>query len=469
MSRKSKHIVLLIVVLGLLIGAHYYIKNRPVQHEEPQSERVTISKFDKDKLIKMTLYTDKGTLTFDKKDDEWEVDYPHEITLNKSAVDDIAYSFASLYAESVVDEDPEDLSVYGLDNPQATAEGELDDGEKKIFYLGNKTPAGDTYYLMAEGDPKVYVVWMNHGEHFTYELSDVRDTKLPSIDKTDLQYLKLEKKGERTIEIRTNKGRSEDEVSFGLGLWKMTMPYNEPMGVHSDNFQKMLDSISPFSIKDFIDDDPQDLSDYGLEEPEIKFIFKDSENTLELHIGKEHDDKSVYFKLPDSKAVYTLEKSRIDFMDVDPFTIVEKFAAIVHIDDVDRIVIDDQGKKTEITIDRVTKKSEKDEDKEEVEETFKVNGVEMEEKPFKKYYQSLIGLMVDAENNKEPDAKADVTTTFYLNKGKDRELVVEYVPYDNDFYIAVRGGKSEFLVSRNQMRKMLSTLDRLKQGDSLED
>ena len=82
----------------------------------------------------MVLKSENGTLTFTKVEKEvvkenengkketvieteWEVDYPHPVTLKKTAVDDIAYSFASLYAERVIEEEtPEDLEPYGLKN-----------------------------------------------------------------------------------------------------------------------------------------------------------------------------------------------------------------------------------------------------------------------------------------------------------------------------------------------------------------
>lgn len=464
MRKKSKNILILIIVLGVLIGAYYYVNNMPSEDDEPNEEKIEISKFDKEKIVKMTLKKKDDTLTLTREGEEWKVDYPHEIKLNNSAIDDIAYSFASLYAERVIDEDTKDLSNYGLEDPQAIAEAELDDGVKKKFYLGDKTPTGDTYYLMAEDDPKVYVVWMNHGEHFTYSLSDIRDKKLPEIDKMDFKYLKIDKKDGRPIEIRMNEDQTEEQASFGLGLWQMTEPYNEPMGVDGDKFQKTLDSIPAFTIKDFIDDDPEDLAKYGLEEPEIEFTFKDSENSLQLHIGKEHDDKTVYCKTPDSNSVYTIEKSKLEFMDLDPFTIVDKFAFIVNIDDVDKIVVEGGGKTYTLTITRTTEKSDKEGEEDEVIETYKLDGKEVEESPFKKAYQSLIGLLVDAENNKEPDGKPEVETTFFLNKGKEREIHVDYVPYDNDFYVVMRGGKAEFVISKQQVSKMLDTLELLKEG-----
>ena len=283
MSKKSKNILILAIVLGVLIGTYYFVNNRPQEEGEPSNEKIELSKFDKEKIVKMTLKTKDGTLTLEKAGDEWEVDYPHKIELKKSAIDDIAYSFASLYAEQVVDEAPKDLNEYGLKDPQSVAECELDNGEKRTFYLGDKTPVGNTYYIMVEDDPKVYAVWMNHGEHFTYTLSDIRERKLTEIDMMNFSYLKMAKKDGRPIEIKRNEEQTEEEASFGLGLWKMTMPYNQPMGVDSDRITKMLDSIPSFTIKDFIDDAPQDLEKYGLSEPEAEFIVKDDENALHIY------------------------------------------------------------------------------------------------------------------------------------------------------------------------------------------
>ncbi len=464
MSKKSKNILILAIVLGVLIGTYYFVNNRPPEEGEPSNEKIELSKFDKEKIVKMTLKTKDGTLTLEKAGDEWEVDYPHKIELKKSAIDDIAYSFASLYAEQVVDEAPKDLNEYGLKDPQSVAECELDNGEKRTFYLGDKTPVGNTYYLMVEDDPKVYAVWMNHGEHFTYTLSDIRERKLTEIDMMNFSYLKMAKKDGRPIEIKRNEEQTEEEASFGLGLWKMTMPYNQPMGVDSDRITKMLDSIPSFTIKDFIDDAPQDLEKYGLSEPEAEFIVKDDENALHIYIGKEHDDKTVYFKTADSDSVYTIEKDKLEFLDIDPFQLVDKFAFIVYIDDVDKIIVEGGGKTHTLTLTRKTEKADKEGEEDEVITTYKVDGKEVEEGPFKKYYQSLIGLLVDAENNKEPDGEPEVTTTFFLNKGKEREIRVDYVPYDNDFYVVMRGGKAEFVISKQQVRSMLNDLELLIEG-----
>ena len=46
-------------------------------------------------------------------------------------------------------------------------------------------------------------------------------------------------------------------------------PYSNPRSVSTDKFEKVLDAISALSIEDIIEDDPADLSKYGLDDPHL--------------------------------------------------------------------------------------------------------------------------------------------------------------------------------------------------------
>jgi hypothetical protein len=45
--------------------------------------------------------------------------------------------------------------------------------------------------------------------------------------------------------------------------------------------------------------------------------------------------------------------------------------------------------------------------------------------------------------------------TYTLNLGARRVHTIEYTPYDVDFYEVYLNGRSEFLMSRGQIRNML--------------
>lgn len=460
--RRTRNVIILVVVLALLAGTYAYLTRRPQQAEQ-DSESVEISALNKDDIVKIALEREDGSLTFVKKDDKWVVEGNESIALNQTMIDDLAYTFASLYAEQVVEENPQDLAQYGLKEPVVTAIATLKDNTAKTLYLGNKTPTG-TYYLMAEDDPKVYEVWMNHGEHLSYTLNDVRDTTLPQINTQELTYLKMWKEGGRTIEIKTNESQTEAQAQFGLGLWQMTQPYSEPVGVDAQYFQPVLDALPNIAIDGFVEDNPKDLAQYGLDKPKGELIVKDKQNTLHILIGDDKDDAQVYFKTADSPSVYVMSKDRLAFMDTEPYDIMEKFAYIVNIDDVDRIIVEAKGKTHDITLTRTTKKAEKEGEEDEVVTTYKVDGKAVEEDPFKQYYQSLIGMTVDAEIDEQLEEVPEVKTTFFLNKGSEREVHVNYVPYNRDFYAVFRGGKAEFVLSKQQVDKMLQDLEDLIAG-----
>ena len=84
----------------------------------------------------------------------------------------------------------------------------------------------------------------------------------------------------------------------------------------------------------------------------------------------------------------------------------------------------------------------------------------MEEKPFKELYQSLIGIMVDAENKETLEESPEVSMAFTLNVDP-KQVVVDYVPYNRDFYAVFRDGTSEFLASKGQVTKILTRLEEL--------
>ena len=89
----------------------------------------------------------------------------------------------------------------------------------------------------------------------------------------------------------------------------------------------------------------------------------------------------------------------------------------------------------------------------------------VEDKPFRKVYQSIVGVLADAEVREGTEGKAEVKAIFYLNKGKNREMHINYVPYDDDFYAVFIDGESEFAVNKPMVQKMLTDIEALYRGE----
>ena len=188
----------LAAVLAALIIGFVLLRNRPpAQEAGAETERVAITDLDREAIEEMILETEDGTLRLTREGEqaEWKAEHEVSVELDETAVTDLEFSFAGLYAEEVVEEEPEDLAQYGLDPPQAVATARLSDGSETVLHLGSQTTNLNKYYLKTAGEPTVYTVWVNHANHFRYGLSDVRSRTLPSVDLREMQYLMIARDG----------------------------------------------------------------------------------------------------------------------------------------------------------------------------------------------------------------------------------------------------------------------------------
>jgi len=460
---KGRTLIVLFVVLALIAGVYAFMEIRGVGEPEPMAdERVRILEFDVEEISEMVLKSQDKTLTLTREGESWITDYPYPVVLNIRNVEDIAYSFTGLSAEEVVSESPEDLSPFGLDKPAVEATVTLLDGREYTVYLGNRTPVGNMFYLMKEGDPRVFTVWVSHGNHLSYTLNDLRDTQLTGINIQEVVYFKLAREGQRTIEIVKTDEEDEQQIQLDFSIWHMIQPHNEYANVHYKMFNTLVAALIPLEIAKFIDDSPEDLVQYGLDTPLMELEVRDNQNTLHLLFGNDLDEQHIHFQIAGKNTVYAMEKEALEsLMAITPFDLFDRFSFMVDIDNVDEIVIETVDAEYNLTITRTVEEAEEQDEEDEVITTFAVNGKEVGDKEFRIFYQALIGLIVEAENKDVIDNKPHVTTTFYFNKEDMPNVSIAYVPFNEDFFAVLRGGVAEFLISRKQVYNMINELQDL--------
>jgi hypothetical protein len=465
-SKRLITLIVLVAVLGGAIGAYFIIKAikaiPPKAPPETASARVEVDRFEVEKVQKMVLQSTDRTLTLVKKDGSWKIDVPYEVDVDQSKIEDIAYSFATMYAESVVEEKAADLAPYGLDKPLQLATAYLTDGTTRVYQLGNRTPTGNTYYLKPKDSQKVYAVWMNHGMNFSTTVTELRPKKMPAIDKTAITYIYLKWKGEGAIELQGQPQNAAPDP-YVFGTWIMTKPYKQPRGVDGEKLQALMDSVSFSELKDFVADNVKDLAKYGLDPAEGEIFIKDATNSLHLLLGKNVDDYTTYFRYPNSKNVYTIERSSVDGFRKNAFDLADHFAFIVNIDWVDRIQIKHRDGRA-YTVD--VKREGKDEQGN-WKSTFSLNGKVIAdtadgESPFRKFYQTIIGVLLDGEATKEVRGDPVATITYTLaaeptERRKAQTVKLEFLDYNGSFYLVRRDGVGEFVTAKNRdLEKILS-------------
>lgn len=462
MSGKRTRNLLFTALLFLAVAAGYfYLAHRPQETEEiPVSTSIELADFGPDDLVQMILESEKERLVLEKEDGEWKAAHDRSLELDQYRADNIASSFCNLRADKVVAEDPADLAAYGLEKPAVRATAVLKDGSRRVFYLGDRTPVGTGYYLKVQDQPEIYTIGTWYGRNLSSLLADVRSRSLPAFSPEEAVYFRRVWENRPVVELKKEED-TEEESEFSLGAWRMVQPYRRTLGVRTDKLQELLYSLAGLEIDEFVDDQPGDLRKYGLDRPRGEVLVRDAENTLHLYFGADYDGENVYFQVAGSNRVYGVKRRNLSFMETSPFDLVEKFAYIVFIDYVDKIEIKTPGESYELTMTRLAG------EEEDGEETviYRVNGLEVEEMDFRRVYQQIIGLTVEAENDKILTEKPEITVTFLLNTGAERKVVVDYVPYNRDFYAVFRDGSGDFLISRQQVEEMLTAVEELARGE----
>ena len=430
----------------------------PIPEADPTPPKPQISRVDIERIVAVSLTGPGREQPFSMRRTEsgWEVaGASSAIPIKESRIKDILYSFGSLYAERVIEEEAADLAQYGLEPPAVVAVATLDDDSTIEVYLGDRTPAGNTWYLGLPGKRIVYSVWTNHGNHYYYTVADLRGDELPTINSEALAYLRLRGPDVPTIEVvETN----PVDVRFANLLTRLAVvqPYAIPRAIDSEKFAEVQSLVVQPRIDRIVSDDPAAAAEYGLAPPRMELLARDAEGAVfELLIGAEIDDE-VFFQVPGRATVYATKRSRARILDLRPFELVDKFVLILNIELVDAIEIEHPGGVNRLTIERTGSRDD-------LVETFAIDGAAIEDKPFRQLYQLIIGLLADAELPAADQeamlaAAPEVRITYLMNSPPDSRMSAALVPYDRQFFAAIRDDTAEFMVSRAQVARFLDGL-----------
>ena len=482
MTRRSWTLIGVLAALVVLVGAYVLVTRPKPSPAAPAT--ITLSKGDKDKIVQVAL-TDRpeGTLTLVKKDGKWSVQPAVSGALEDTSIDNLLYSFSSLTAQRVIDEKPTDLAQYGLAPPRATGIGTWDDGTSHTVYLGDKAPSGQAYYVQVKGDPKVYAVDSYTGEHFHWTAKDIRSrTVTPAINYDEVVYVKLSEPDGTVIEARKKEDAESKSFQLGFGQFVMTRPFRSARGLDSQKQDSLVKVAQGVSIADFADEPLKGLASYGLDRPRAELVTRDKSNTLDILFGTTKGTQT-YFSIRGQPGVYLADTSSLGFLTTKAFDLIDKFAFIPNIDDVDRMEIRTGGATHTLVLTRTTKKAPVQNppsspaaaaapaapEPDTVTTAYSVDGKTADEQNFKKFYQDLIGLQVEGQMaHQVPDAP-EISVTFQLNKGDPRTVRVDYAPYDRDFDAVFINGVAEFALTKGQLTNVLAKLNQLLSGQKVSD
>ncbi|HEY5585939.1 MAG TPA: DUF4340 domain-containing protein [Ruminiclostridium sp.] len=427
-----RNAIILVVVLGLLVGAYFFIQNKKaatpdVADASATADVINVITVDQAKINSLEFNSEIGSVMLKKQDKAWTMNPSSEFPIDNTIAEASATDMSTIVADKVIEEKATDLVKYGLDKPAIVKVG-LTDGSFKEIEIGSSNPTNEGIYVKNKGESKVYLIGSYYESKLKLSRGYFAKKDILPVDPTTLNTFAYEKNGEMQYAI---------SITSGSAIMEITAPIKEE--AEPSKISPMLAAVVQLVITDVVDENPTDLAKYGLDKPAYAIVYGDANTSKKILFGKELKKGSiVYAKFPEGKSVFTIDATPLTFLDVKLSDILNTFIYLPNIADVNLIELSIDGKK--IVSDITTNKDNKDEDK------FKVDGKDanMENEKgdslFRAFYTSMIGItMTKYEPGAKPSGTPDVTIKYFM-KPDSKAVTIDFISKDSNYYYAMKNG-----------------------------
>ena len=303
---------LLLAVFGAYV---YFFEYKKAEEEKKQEEEAKkVFSIDWDKLKGLKIKNAHGTFVLEKVTEagaegassseapksEWRITQPVETRADPMTVEGLVTNLKGVKREQVVTEKAENLDAYGLKDPAiriTVLPGEGDKAPASLL-VGATSPVGSNSYAMWEGGDKVLLLSSNLTPQFDKGLYDLRHKKLFAFKRDDVERIRIVRSEAPEIDL-ARKGDG----------WKIVKPIHARASETEIN--QILDKLANLKAVSFDDENPKDLSAYGLDKPvwRIEVALKPDQTRIALLLGSMHETKgkgSIYAKRGDRPTVVSL-------------------------------------------------------------------------------------------------------------------------------------------------------------------
>ncbi|MFT7518579.1 MAG: hypothetical protein ACI9MC_000711 [Kiritimatiellia bacterium] len=287
-----------LVVVG---GGYAVITYNMPGPDEPVVDTPGLFAFEKEDLTGFRIVRPDVTIDVVKEGERW-IWKDTTWRPSSSMVRRVGHQMHDLTARASVASGGE-TADYGLG--EGAVEVELQVGDKKLrFQAGQPNPTSVSWYIRpTSGEREVYVVKKSAVDFWSMDVEDFRERRFASLDADEADYVKAVVDG-RTIEVRRVDERN----------WQMS----EPVAQAADRqmVRTMLGRTASLRATSFVEDEPSDLSKYGLQTPRHSVIIHVGDlQPVTLHIGgvvPDSEPQERYMLRVEDNSVFSARDSFLD-------------------------------------------------------------------------------------------------------------------------------------------------------------
>jgi hypothetical protein len=262
---KTIVVVFLLVIIG---GYAYYLSRHPAE-QTPKLNAISAGD-----IQKIELRSRARDIVIERAKDGWRFVKPIQEEADRTTADSIADAIANLEITSSISDTPADLAPFGLQNPAVNVIVTTKDHRVlPAIMVGKDTPIGSSSYIKSEQRPGILLVANSFPSQVEKSVDDLRPRALIGFKPDEIRKVVLDSNNGVPLEL-TKKG----------GQWSIVRPRS--YAADDSAVQQLLQTATNARVADFIDDNPSDLSKYGLVNPSFK---------LTLYGGQSNAQESLVF------------------------------------------------------------------------------------------------------------------------------------------------------------------------------
>lgn len=293
----------LMAAVFLSLALYYFFVDLPAEQKENTEKELSekLLPLEAEKVMELSLTSNGETIALKRKaPHKWDLTHPLSATGDSGEVEAFIFEIESLKKTRVVEENPEDLSIYGLSSPALKIYFKFENGTEETLLIGDESPLGSNLYFKRESQP---IVMMAPSSRSRFEKSvyNFRDKTLLNFNTGSIQKIQILKE---KIPLEIKKTGEIWEISGDI----------RARG-DNDAIMGFLQAIQFSRVREFVRENPDSLESYGLNPPALKLTLESEQGeTHTLLLGSLKEGKGYFGKVNDSKNIVLVDKKLFEIL-----------------------------------------------------------------------------------------------------------------------------------------------------------
>ncbi len=278
---SARTTLVLVVVLAVLCLGYWFMLEFEARTRRVATEAKRVFAFAAEDIrgIAIQRADEEATAGERSEDGPWRIVAPHStIQPNQKLWNRVAENLAKLQNERIIEEKPEDLAKYGLDDPDLIVTATTAEDQETRMIFGATDPTQERRYAQVDG-AKVFLVTGNAFFELNRSLDILRYRNLVTLSEEGITRLDFawywrepDEEGGEEETVSEKPAVGDESVAVVVekaedGLWRLV----EPVQALADQeaVEALVKELQTARGRNYIDT-PESLDDYGLNPPKSR-------------------------------------------------------------------------------------------------------------------------------------------------------------------------------------------------------